>query len=97
MISSAWFTGSARTRLKQRRKDRPLAQQREGHALEAKESRKCNDENRRNDIDDVPERFRDIGGTYRDMFQRLLAPHMPDAEFKWFDVVNGELPPSADA
>lgn len=43
--------------------------------------------------DDVPERFRHLGGTYRDMFQRLLAPHLPDARFTWFDVVRGELPP----
>ena len=47
--------------------------------------------------DDVPERLRHLGGTYRDMFQRLLAPHLPDAQFQWFDVVNGELPASADA
>ena len=46
--------------------------------------------------DDVPERFRQFGGTYRDMFQRLLSPHMPDAQFAWFDVLNGELPQSAD-
>lgn len=47
--------------------------------------------------DDVPERFRHLGGTYRDMFQRLLSPHIPDAEFQWYDVVNGELPASPDA
>ncbi len=47
--------------------------------------------------DDVPERFRQYGGTYREMFQRLLAPQIPDAQFTWFDIVNGELPESADA
>jgi GMP synthase-like glutamine amidotransferase len=47
--------------------------------------------------DDVPERFRHLGGTYRDMFERLLAPHMPGAQFIWFDIIKGELPPSPDA
>ena len=47
--------------------------------------------------DDVPERYRHLGGTYRDMFQRLLAPYLPDAQFTWFDVVNGEFPASPDA
>ena len=47
--------------------------------------------------DDVPERFRQYGGTYREMFEHLLAPHLPDARFTWFDVTKGELPASADA
>jgi GMP synthase-like glutamine amidotransferase len=47
--------------------------------------------------DDVPERFRQYGGTYREMFERLLAPHIPGARFTWFDVMKGELPASPDA
>ena len=47
--------------------------------------------------DDVPERFRQFGGTYREMFRRLLAPHMPAAQFTWFDIVNGELPQSPES
>ena len=47
--------------------------------------------------DDVPERFRHLAGAYRDMFEALLAPHMPDARFTWFDVSKGELPPSVQA
>jgi len=46
--------------------------------------------------DDVPERLRSVGGTYREMFTKLLAPHLPDAIFEWFDVVNGKLPDSTD-
>ena len=47
--------------------------------------------------DDVPQRFRHIAGGYRDMFEKLLSPHLPGARYTWFDVVNGELPASADA
>jgi GMP synthase-like glutamine amidotransferase len=47
--------------------------------------------------DDVPERFRHLGGTYLDMFRRLLSPHVPDLELEWFDTRNGELPASAVA
>jgi GMP synthase-like glutamine amidotransferase len=47
--------------------------------------------------DDVPERLRHLGGTYRDMFEALLKPHLPRARFTWFDVVKGELPGSPDA
>jgi GMP synthase-like glutamine amidotransferase len=46
--------------------------------------------------DDVPERFRHIAGGYRDMFEALLRPAVPDLELEWFDVVQGELPASAD-
>lgn len=46
--------------------------------------------------DDVPERFRHLGGTYLDMFQRLLKPHLPDATFVWYDVLKGGLPASPD-
>lgn len=47
--------------------------------------------------DDAPEQLRHLGGTYREMFERLLTPHIPDAEFRWYDVVKGDLPDSADA
>jgi len=47
--------------------------------------------------DDVPERLRYIAGGYRDMFEKLLAPQIPDLELTWFDVVHGELPQSTDA
>ena len=42
--------------------------------------------------DDVPERFRHIAGGYRDMFDALLRPAIPNLRLTWFDVVNGELP-----
>jgi GMP synthase-like glutamine amidotransferase len=44
--------------------------------------------------DDVPPRFRHIGGGYRDMFEKLLAPHVPDLSLTWIDLYNGEAPPS---
>jgi GMP synthase-like glutamine amidotransferase len=47
--------------------------------------------------DDVPDRLRHIAGGYRDMFQKLLAPQIPDLELTWFDVVHGALPQSTDA
>ena len=47
--------------------------------------------------DDVPERFRHIAGGYRDMFEKLLAPHIPDLRLTWFDAVKGELPAGTDA
>jgi len=47
--------------------------------------------------DDVPERLRHLGGTYRDMFRALLEPHLPGARYTWFDAVNGELPESPGA
>ena len=47
--------------------------------------------------DDVPERFQSLAGTYRTMFESLLSPHLPGAEFVWFDARNGELPGSPDA
>jgi GMP synthase-like glutamine amidotransferase len=46
--------------------------------------------------DDVPERFRHIAGGYRDMFEALLRPAVPDLQLRWFDVVKGELPESPD-
>jgi GMP synthase-like glutamine amidotransferase len=47
--------------------------------------------------DDVPERLRHLGGTYRDMFRALLEPHLPGARYIWFDAVKGELPATPDA
>ena len=43
--------------------------------------------------DDVPERFRHLGGTYREMFEALLGPYVPGLRLTWFDVHQGELPP----
>lgn len=47
--------------------------------------------------DDVSERFRHVSGTYRDMFEALLRPELPNARFTWFDVTKGELPESTNA
>ena len=47
--------------------------------------------------DDVPERFQALAGTYRSMFEGLLRPHLPEAQFTWFDTRKGELPDSPDA
>ena len=47
--------------------------------------------------DDAPDRLKHIAGGYRDMFEKLLAPQIPDLELTWFDVVRGELPKSTDA
>lgn len=46
--------------------------------------------------DDVAEHLQHIAGGYRDMFEALLTPHMPDLELVWFDVVNGGLPDNPD-
>ena len=46
--------------------------------------------------DDVPQKLRHLGGTYRDMFEGLLKPHLPDARFTWFDALKGELPASPE-
>ena len=46
--------------------------------------------------DDVPERLRHIAGGYRDMFEKLLAPAIPDLELTWFDARTGDLPPDSD-
>jgi GMP synthase-like glutamine amidotransferase len=47
--------------------------------------------------DDVPERLRHIAGGYRDMFEKLLAPQIPELELTWFDACKGELPSNTDA
>ena len=42
--------------------------------------------------DDVAEHLKSIAGGYRDMFEALLAPHIPNLELVWFDAINGALP-----
>ena len=36
--------------------------------------------------------FKPIAGGYRDMFERLLSPHIPDLQLTRFDVQAGEMP-----
>jgi GMP synthase-like glutamine amidotransferase len=48
------------------------------------------------ECDHVLERFRHIGGDYRDMFATLFAPHAPSISLHPFDVCNGEFPASID-
>ena len=40
--------------------------------------------------DNVPQRFRYIAGGYRDMFQALLAPHVPHLNLDWIDLYHGD-------
>lgn len=47
--------------------------------------------------DDVAEPYRGIAGGYREMFEALLKPRMPDASFRWYGVCEGDLPASPDA
>lgn len=47
--------------------------------------------------DDVPQRFRHIAGGYRDMFEKLMKPHVPDLALTWIDLYHGEAPPSPSA
>jgi GMP synthase-like glutamine amidotransferase len=47
--------------------------------------------------DDVPQRFTHIAGGYRDMFEQLLRPHVPDLSVTWIDLFNGEAPPTPSA
>jgi GMP synthase-like glutamine amidotransferase len=47
--------------------------------------------------DDVPQRFRRIAGGYRDMFENVLRPHIPDLALTWIDLYNGEAPPAPAA
>ncbi|OGA95695.1 MAG: amidotransferase [Betaproteobacteria bacterium RIFCSPLOWO2_12_FULL_66_14] len=49
------------------------------------------------ECDHVDERFRHLAGGYREMFEALLRPHLPDLQFSYFDVCHGELPPAIDA
>ena len=47
--------------------------------------------------DEVAERFRHIAGTYQQMFERLLSPHVPGLRLTRFDVQAGEMPADARA
>jgi GMP synthase-like glutamine amidotransferase len=49
------------------------------------------------ECDHVLERFRHIAGDYREMFAALLNRHAPRVSLQYFDVCNGEFPPSLDA
>ncbi len=48
------------------------------------------------ECDHVLERFRHIGGDYRDMFATLFAQHAPSIKLQPFDVCNGQFPASVD-
>jgi GMP synthase-like glutamine amidotransferase len=48
------------------------------------------------ECDHVLERFRHIAGDYRDMFAALFASYAPQITLRFFDVCNGEFPPSLD-
>jgi len=48
------------------------------------------------ECDHVAERFRHIGGDYRDMFAALFARHAPSISLELFDVCNGQFPTSID-
>jgi GMP synthase-like glutamine amidotransferase len=47
------------------------------------------------ECDHVDERFRHIAGGYREMFDALLRPRLPELRFSFFDVCRGRLPASA--
>lgn len=47
--------------------------------------------------DEVAERFRPIAGGYRQMFERLLLPHIPGLRLTRFDVQAGNVPADARA
>ena len=47
--------------------------------------------------DDVPQRFRHIAGGYRDMFESVLQPHVPNLALTWIDLYRGEAPPLPSA
>jgi GMP synthase-like glutamine amidotransferase len=49
------------------------------------------------ECDHVLERFRHIAGDYREMFFALFNSHAPRISLQYFDVCNGEFPPSLDA
>jgi GMP synthase-like glutamine amidotransferase len=48
------------------------------------------------ECDHVLDRFRHVGGDYSDMFAALFARHAPQITLRFFDVCNGEFPPSLD-
>ncbi|MBO0727463.1 MAG: amidotransferase [Blastocatellia bacterium] len=49
------------------------------------------------ECDHVLERFRHIAGDYRDMFAALFVRQAPQITLRFFDVCNGEFPPSLGA
>jgi len=49
------------------------------------------------ECDHVEGRFPSAPSGYRRMFADLLAPHVPDLQFTYFDVCHGELPDTSDA
>jgi len=49
------------------------------------------------ECDHVEGRFPSAPSGYRQMFAELLAPHLPDLRFTYFDVCHGELPDASDA
>jgi GMP synthase-like glutamine amidotransferase len=49
------------------------------------------------ECDHVEGRFPHIKGGYREMFQALLAPHVPDLRFSYYDACHGLLPAGPDA
>jgi GMP synthase-like glutamine amidotransferase len=49
------------------------------------------------ECDHVLERFRHIAGDYREMFVALFNRHAPRVSLHYFDVCNGDFPPSLDA
>jgi GMP synthase-like glutamine amidotransferase len=44
------------------------------------------------ECDHVDGRFPHIAGGYREMFSALLAPHVPDLVFRYYDACHGDLP-----
>jgi GMP synthase-like glutamine amidotransferase len=49
------------------------------------------------ECDHILERFRHIAGDYREMFAALFNRHAPRISLQYFDVCNGDFPPSLDA
>jgi GMP synthase-like glutamine amidotransferase len=49
------------------------------------------------ECDHVDGRFPHIAGGYREMFAALLAPHLPELRFSYYDACHGVLPPAPEA
>jgi GMP synthase-like glutamine amidotransferase len=49
------------------------------------------------ECDHVEGRFPHIAGGYREMFSALLAPHVPNLKFTYYDACHGSLPATPDA
>ena len=49
------------------------------------------------ECDHVEGRFPHIKGGYREMFESLLAPHLPGLRFSYYDACHGVLPATPDA